>query len=371
MVSKVTMCMCPHGGEQSYSVPVPQVLFNEQDVCVHVVFSWWARWQCACTCSSASKMTVCVSSVWQPPGWPFGAGVQWRGRHHCGGGGGGSAGAAGEEWCLWSVPAAFLSYVRVQNVSTVGFLWSSTNSFPFLCQSAKCIHSWVPVVSTNSFPFLCQSAKCVHSWVPVVSTNIFPFFRVQNVSTAGCLWSVPTAFLSYFKVQNVSQLGAFGQYQQLSFHQSKYKMYPQLVPVVSTNSFPFIKVPNVATTGCLWLVPTAFFSSEYKMYPQLDACGQYQQLLFLQSEYKMYHSWVPVVSSNSFPFFKVQIVFTAGCLWSVPIAFSIAGCLWSVPTAFLSLKYKMYPQLGACGQYQQPSFLQLEYKMYLWLGACV
>ena len=251
----------------------------------------------------------------------------------------------------------------------------------------------MPVVSTSSFPFLCQSAKCVHSWVPVVSTNIFPFFRVQNVSTAGCLWSVPTAFLSYFKVQNVSQLGAFGQYQQLSFHQSKYKMYPQLVPVVSTNSFPFIKVQNVATAGCLWLVPTAFFSSEYKMYPQLDACGQYQQLLFLQSEYKMYpqlgacgqyqklsflqsnykmyHSWVPVVSTNSFPFFKVQIVFTAGCLWSVPIAFSIAGCLWSVPTAFLSLKYKMYPQLGACGQYQQLSFLQLEYKMYLWLGACV
>ena len=67
---------------------------------------------------------------------------------------------------------------------------------------------------------------------------------------------------------------------------------------------------------------------------------------------------MPVVSTKSFPFFKVQNV-------------SIAGCLWSVPTAFLtSVEYKMYLQLGACGQYQQLSLLQSEYKMYPQLGAC-
>ena len=251
----------------------------------------------------------------------------------------------------------------------------STSSFPFLHQSAKCIHSWVPVLSTKyqQLSFLMseckmcsqlgscgqyqhlsflQSTKCIHSWVPVVSTNSFPFLLQSTKSiTAGCLWSVPIAFLASVKLQNVSTAGCLWS-----------------VPTAFLSS---VKVQNVSTAGCLWLVPTAFFSSEYKMYPQLDACGQYQQLSFLQSNYKMYHSWVPVVSTNSFPFFKVQIVFTAGCLWSVPVAFSIAGCLWSVPTAFLSSKYKMCPQLGACGQYQQLSFLQSEYKMYLWLGACV
>ena len=91
-----------------------------------------------------------------------------------------------------------------------------------------------------------------------------------------------------------------------------------------------------------------------------DACGQYKKLSFLQST-KCIYSWVPVVSTNSFPYFsRVQNVSTAGCLWSVPTTFltsvrvqnvSTAGCLWSVPPAFLSSEYKMYPQLGACGQY--------------------